>query len=93
MSSMENNIDLDILNNIIDICSKISGVKKSKISLRSSINNDLKIDGEDIVELLEHLVIKYNLNTEEFEYSKYFDWEGQKNIISQIKTFSNQRLI
>jgi len=83
MSSMENNIDLYILNNIIDICSKISGVKKSNISLMSSINNDLKIDGDDIVELLEHLVIKYNLNTEEFEYSKYFDWEGQINIISQ----------
>lgn len=85
MASMENNIDLDILNNIIDICSKISGVKKSKISLLSSINNDLKIDGDDIVELLERLVIKYNLNTEKFEYSKYFDWEGQINIISQIK--------
>ena len=85
MSSMENNIDLYILNNIIDICSKISGVKRSNISLMSSINNDLKIDGDDIVELLEHLITKYNLNTEKFEYSKYFDWEGQINIISQIK--------
>ena len=85
MSSMENNIDLYILNNIIDICSKISGVKRSNISLMSSINNDLKIDGDDIVELLEHLITKYNLNIEKFEYSKYFDWEGQINIISQIK--------
>lgn len=92
VSSIENNIDLDILNNIIDICSKISGVKKSKISLMSSINNDLKIDGDDIVELLERLIIKYNLNTEKFEYSKYFDWEGQINIISQIKNLLKPKI-
>jgi hypothetical protein len=92
MSSMENNIDHDILVNIIDICSKISGVKKSKILLMSSINNDLKIDGDDIVELIECLVIKYNLNTEKFEYSKYFDWEGQINIISQIKNLFKPKI-
>ena len=85
MSSIENNIDQDILNNIIDICSKISGLKKSKIELNSSINKDLKIDGDDVVELLDELISKYNLSTKKFEYSKYFDWEGEANILAQIK--------
>jgi hypothetical protein len=85
MSYIENNIDMGILNNIIDICSKISGLKKSNIKLNSSINNDLKMDGDDVVELIEELISIYNLSTKKFEYSKYFDWECDANFLAQIK--------
>lgn len=68
---------------IINIVAESSGVNRNKISIKSSINYDIGIDGDDWDDLLYMLIEKEQINFEGFEASKYFYNEGElsNNII------------
>jgi acyl carrier protein len=85
-------MDTRIADDIIMICSKVSGIYANKITLDSSINYDLKIDGDDIIEIINQLDNKYGLNTNNFNYSKYFDDEGDANIIRSFLRFKPKKI-
>lgn len=48
-----------------------------KVNLRTTIVNDLGLEGDDNLELLEKFVEKYNLDYSDFDYSKHFLSEGE----------------
>ena len=62
---------------IINLVSKMSGTEKEEISIRSSINNDLGIDGDDWVDLQEALKEKEGLSLEGLQFYDSFIDEGQ----------------
>lgn len=78
---MENNY---IIKSVINIASQYSGISIDKLSVFSSINNDLRIDGDDIEDMLIEIDREFNLNFDGFEFNKYFNSENESNIISNI---------
>lgn len=75
------------MSDIIEISSKITGVKKDKINADTKIAADLRIDGDDVVELLEEINKKYSLNFESFNFQKYFTPEYKINSIKSIYNY------
>lgn len=62
---------------IINIVAESGGVDQNEISIKSSINYDIGIDGDDWDDLLYKLVEKEHMNFEGFEFSKYFNSETE----------------
>ena len=59
--------------------SKEVGVKYDSLSLDTSLNLDLGMDGDDAIDFFEKLQKKFNVNLNKFmndEYEKYFGFEG-----------------
>lgn len=76
-----------VLNEIIKIASKISGVEERLISRESRIGSDLRIDGDDVEELIRKVNLIYPLNFEGFTFQKYFSLESDINPIRSIIYF------
>ena len=47
-----------------------------KINIKTSINRDLRIQGDDVDELFSIFIDKYHVNFDEFDFDKYFVNEG-----------------
>lgn len=62
---------------IIDLVSRKSGVEKEEISIRSAINDDLGVDGDDWTELQIALREKEGVCLDELQFYDYFMDEGQ----------------
>ncbi|KAA5545635.1 hypothetical protein [Adhaeribacter rhizoryzae] len=62
---------------IIKVVSEMSGVEKHEISISSSINIDLGIDGDDWTDLQETLENKEGISLEGLRFYDYFWDEGQ----------------
>lgn len=73
-----------IQGSILRIASKHCGIGMEKLSINDSINNDLKIDGDDIADLLNEINRENNLNHNGFEFNKYFNSENDSNFISNF---------
>ncbi len=67
----------NIVRDFITVFSKNGAFKDEPICLRTSINFDLGIDGDDWDEFLYELVEKHNLKLDGFEFYKFFHDEGQ----------------
>ncbi len=66
-----------------DLISSISEqilVKKEKITLRSSINNELGIDGDDWFDLQERLKAEFGYDFSDFDFRYYFNEEGEQTL-------------
>jgi acyl carrier protein len=62
---------------IINIVAENSGIDSAEITLRSSINFDLGVDGDDWDDILHDLIKKEKINFEGFEVQKYFNSEAE----------------
>jgi acyl carrier protein len=62
---------------IIQVVSDMRGIDKKEISINSSINNDLGIDGDDWMDLQEALQNKEGVSLEGLKFYDYFWDEGQ----------------
>jgi len=62
---------------IIALVSKMSGLEKDEINIRSAINNDLGIDGDDWVDLQQALEKQQGLSLEGLQFYDYFMDEAQ----------------
>ncbi len=67
----------DISTNIINIVGKSTGYSKTEISLRTSINYDLGIDGDDWDDILMALHKTQNICLDGFNFYDYFNDETQ----------------
>lgn len=82
----------DIVKDIITIASDLTGIDKSKLHRNTTIGKDLKIDGNDVVDLLREIEKKYVLNYDGFDFKKYFTPESEINVIrSFIKYFFRKK--
>ncbi|MEM6316219.1 MAG: hypothetical protein AAF960_01035 [Bacteroidota bacterium] len=67
--------DKEILDKVILIASKYSGIETDKLHENSSVNFDLQIDGDDIEEMIEEMIEEINkefvLNFDGFNFSRY----------------------
>jgi acyl carrier protein len=67
------------------IVSEYSGVHERKIKLRSALNNDLGIDGQDSWELLEVCEKEFGIKKENFNLTDYFsNTEPPSDILKQL---------
>jgi hypothetical protein len=64
-------------NRIIDLISEVTHYDKNEISLKTSINNTIGVDGDDWDEVISALHKKENLVLEGFNFYDYFQDEGQ----------------
>lgn len=64
---------------------------EKNIFIKSKIANDLDLWGDDNCDMLEDLITKYNLDFSEFNYSEYFESEGE--LFSPISTLLRILLI
>ncbi len=75
-------------NNIIEeislIASDISGISYNSLSRSTRIASDLRLDGDDVWELLNKINSKYPLNYDGFIFEKYFTDESRINLFSSI---------
>ena len=76
--------DSEILNKVILIASKHSGISADQLSAGSSINFDLQIDGDDIEDMIAELNREFDLNFEGFDYSRYFNSESEINLFTSL---------
>ena len=63
------------LDDLCDFISEHQGILKNKVTPNSRIVEDLGIDGEDGYELIDDLIIQYNLDLSEIDFSIYFGSE------------------
>ncbi|MDB5013102.1 MAG: hypothetical protein JWQ25_1304 [Daejeonella sp.] len=66
-----------ITERIIDLVSEVTNYDKSKITLRTSINNTIGVDGDDWDDILLALQQKENLLLDGLNFYEYFQDEGQ----------------
>lgn len=80
------------INDIIQSASKISGVNGNLLSRNTRIVSDLRLDGDDVWDLINEINSKYSLNFEGFNFEKYFTDESKINSIFGIlkKIFSKK---
>ena len=62
---------------IITIVSEVTSYEREKIDLKTSINNDIGVDGDDWDDLLIALKERGGLNLEGLNFYDYFQDEGQ----------------
>jgi hypothetical protein len=83
----------EILDKVKAVASDISGVDKDKLSMSTSINNDLKIDGDDIEDLIRLLDKEFHLNYEGFDFSRYFNSENEiRPVLSIFNKILNKNI-
>ena len=58
------------------IISARAGVRANKIALKSRLEEDLGIVGDDLVELIDHLFSELNIKPNHFSYRDYASAEG-----------------
>ncbi len=75
-------IDLRTLSeNMITMISEETKISKEKISIKSSINNQLGIDGDDWISIKDRLRTDFNCSLSGFKFHEYFFEEGE-NVLS-----------
>ena len=63
-------------NDVVKFIADFIGVKANKISSESRIYEDLKVDGDDAIELIFEFAKHFEVDMEGFEPKKYFAPEG-----------------
>lgn len=78
---------MEVINEIISMASKISGIEESRLSRESRISSDLRIDGDDVEELIHKIDIKYSLNFDGFSFNRYFSSESEIRPLKSLLLF------
>lgn len=73
-----------VLGDIFQAASKFSGISYDSLSRSTRIASDLRLDGDDVWELLNKINSKYPLNYDGFIFEKYFTDESRINLFSSI---------
>jgi len=65
-----------INNKLIEIVIKFTGKLNFEITPETTIEGDLRLAEDDIVDFINEVIFEFNLNSENFESYKYFAPEG-----------------
>jgi acyl carrier protein len=66
---------------VFEILARIARTKKP-ITLSTSVNHDLPIDGDDAAELIDSIWREFKTNFENFKFDQYFNEEGAGSFFS-----------
>lgn len=66
---------MSITDDVVDLISSTTGVKKEKLKPNALIEDDLGVTGDDAWELMEEIHKKFNVDFSDFEFSLHFGSE------------------
>lgn len=83
----------NISNRIIDLISDVTSTDRRKLTLKTAINNDLGVDGDDWDDVLYALKEKENIVFDGFNVQEYFHYEGEIPLLPILLFFIPIRYI
>lgn len=88
-------IELKLQQRMLETLSEHTGKPIERFKSQAYLWRDLKVGGDDIVEILESLVDEFNLDLENFRYWENFPTEGELgSLIYYLKSlFDKQRKV
>lgn len=66
----------DLSERVFHLIAEQTGIPVERVQLKSSLLNDLGVDGDDAVELLESLAVTFGIDFSNFRFRDYFGAEG-----------------
>ena len=67
---------MDKKEKIIEFIQKHIGPRRKPMTSSTTIENDLRITGDEAYELIDDFVAEFDLDADGFEYNRYFNEEG-----------------
>jgi len=87
------NLESDIFPEIQELISDFSGIKKSKITISSKLEHDLRIYGDDAIELILAYSKKFSVNLDNLNPGDHFSPEGDTVLPWIISLFSPSKKV
>jgi hypothetical protein len=82
----------EILKNLIKLVSESTGLNQDVLNRNTRISSDLGIDGDDVLELIEAINIRYPLNFDGFVFENYFTPESEINTFKSLFNYFSKKI-